>query len=48
MNVLKEQEHLIESENVEEKDQKVIVKDKLSLDDEDKKPEEDEKKSEQK
>ncbi|OBA17075.1 uncharacterized protein OGAPODRAFT_37314, partial [Ogataea polymorpha] len=36
MNVLKEQEHLIESENVEEKDQKVIVKDKLSLDDEDK------------
>ncbi|KAG7800997.1 hypothetical protein KL929_000536 [Ogataea haglerorum] len=48
MNVLKEQEHLIESENVEEKDQKVIVKDKLSLDDEDRKPEEEEEKPEQK
>ncbi|KAH3664011.1 hypothetical protein OGAPHI_004725 [Ogataea philodendri] len=36
MNVIKEQEHLIKSENVQEQDHKVIVKDKLSLDDEDK------------
>lgn len=33
LNVLKEQEHLIESENVQEKEHKVLVKDKLSLDD---------------
>ncbi|GAV28351.1 hypothetical protein PMKS-001822 [Pichia membranifaciens] len=33
LKVLKEQEHLIQSENVQEKDHKVLVKDKLSLDD---------------
>jgi LETM1 and EF-hand domain-containing protein 1, mitochondrial len=33
LKVLKEQEHLIESENVQEKEHKVLVKDKLSLDD---------------
>ena len=33
LNVLKEQEHMIKSENVQEKDHKILVKDKLSLDD---------------
>lgn len=33
LKVLKEQEHLIESENVQEEGHKVLVKDKLSLDD---------------
>ena len=36
LNVLKEQEHLIQSENVQEKDHKILVKDKLSLDEDDK------------
>lgn len=33
LKVLKEQEHLIQSENVQEQDHKILVKDKLSLDD---------------